>query len=98
MVMTSKAIPVHFAFRLPKMPQEGLWSVKVFPTRQTPVEHLPRFGPHPRLMLERPCAACNFPHATCIRAGGGNFIGNIIEDFEYACPTCGAFTTYKLFL
>ncbi len=93
---SSEAVPVHVAFHLPKTPLEGLWSARAFKTRQSPEGEFPAMGAHPRLVHERPCAACNYPVATCVHARGSNFMGNIVEEFEYACPTCGAFTTYKL--
>ncbi len=92
----SESLPAHIAFHLPKIPLEGLWSAKAFKTRQSPGVRLPALGAHPRLLLERPCAACNYPKATCIHASGSTFMGNVMEVFEYGCPACGAFTTYKL--
>ncbi len=96
MPANSESLPFHCAFRLPPLPATGLWSAKAFKTRQSPGEASPGLGAHPRLVRERPCAACNHPKAACIHASGSTFMGNIVEEFEYACPTCGAFTTYKL--
>lgn len=93
-----ESLPVHSAFHLPRLPRDGIWSAKAFGTRQSLADVAPALGAHPRLQLERPCAACNAPGAVCVHARGDSFMGNIIEEFEYTCPACGAFTTYKLFL
>lgn len=98
MPVNAESLPIHLAFHLPKIPQEGLWTAKAFKIRQSPEVGFPFLGTHPRLLLERPCVACNYPKANCIHATGSNFMGNIVEEFEYACPICRAFTTYKLWI
>ena len=98
MLTVPDPLPVHPAFLVPKMPRRGLRVVTPFPTRQSPTDVPPALGAHPRLLLERPCAACDYRTASCLYAEGQTFMGNVVELFEYACPACGAFTTYKLWV